>query len=161
MLAPTFVRSPLVTPTLAVLAKSGVEPGKGLEFVGIESVVDVAMRFAADENVHGRAWAVVSAGSKTGGATKDDVACDLGDDEDGLLGRNVLGEIVKVRRMAWIELEKESQNRNNINININKKDSSWGNTERVSTRVTTASTGYYRMLCVLFTMRHDFSQREE
>ncbi|KAK6368210.1 hypothetical protein LTS17_009951 [Exophiala oligosperma] len=99
MLAPSFVCTPLVPPALALLAKSGVEPGKGLNFVDIESVVDVAMRFAVDENLHGRAWTVVAGPKGTGEPSKDnDTVRDLCDDEDGLWGGQVLGEIVKMKK---------------------------------------------------------------
>lgn len=85
MLAPTFVRTPLVAPALSVLSAAGMVPS----FVDMRSVVDATLRFAVDQSLHGRAWAVVSGKEDAG-----DLTVDLKDDEEGLWGSELVKQIV-------------------------------------------------------------------
>ncbi|EXJ96400.1 hypothetical protein A1O1_01526 [Capronia coronata CBS 617.96] len=90
MLAPTFVRTPLVTPALPVLKAAGMGPGHGLDFVDVETVVDAAVKFAVDDRLHGRAWAVVAGKNGVG-----DLTVDLQDDEHGSWGGEALEHVMQ------------------------------------------------------------------
>lgn len=90
-LAPYFVRTPLVEENMSMFSAAGLEPGKGMSFVDVQTVADAAARCAVDEHLHGRVLAVVP------GITRD--ACvDLCDDEDGLWAAEVFKMLVQKRR---------------------------------------------------------------
>lgn len=69
------MQTPLVENALPVFAAAGIEPGKGITFVDMDKVVDTAGSFAVDENVHGRAIAILP---------DPQGVVDLKDDEEGL-----------------------------------------------------------------------------
>lgn len=82
-------------PALPTFAAAGVVPGQGITFVDVERVVDAAERFAVDESLHGRAWAVVPAGLGEG-----EGIVDLKDDEDGTWAAETIKRIVERGRAA-------------------------------------------------------------
>ncbi|KIX98233.1 uncharacterized protein Z520_06313 [Fonsecaea multimorphosa CBS 102226] len=88
-LAPYFMRTPLVENALDTFAAAGMEPGKGFTFVDVESVVDVAGRFAVDESLHGRVVAILP---------DPQGAVDLRDDEEGLWAGKVFKMVQDQRR---------------------------------------------------------------
>jgi 5'-hydroxyaverantin dehydrogenase len=96
MLAPSFVRTPLmetVLPTLAAGA-AGVEPGRGVNFVDMGMVVEAAARFAVDDTLHGQAWAIITApneGSKV---------VDLGDDDQGMWAGKALQDMLEEKKAS-------------------------------------------------------------
>ncbi|KIW75947.1 hypothetical protein Z517_10692 [Fonsecaea pedrosoi CBS 271.37] len=90
-LAPYFMRTPMVENALDTFAAAGMEPGKGFTYVDIETVVDVAGRFAVDESLHGRAMAILPDPERF---------VDLKDDEEGLWAGEVFKMVQEKRRAA-------------------------------------------------------------
>ncbi len=117
------MRTPLVETVLPTLAASagGVEPGRGMAFVDMGTVVDAAARFAVDETLHGRAWAVVTttasgpaaataaaATDQAGSTGKDNEnTCgstskivDLGDDDEGMWAGKALRDMLDEKKAS-------------------------------------------------------------
>lgn len=71
---------------LKTLAANGLEPGKSMTFIDIETVVDAAGRLAVDETLSGRTLCVLP---------EPHGIVDIGDDTEGRWGGQILGKIVE------------------------------------------------------------------